>query len=436
MTSRFPKAPSGYEIEALLGEGGMGQVFLARHLASQEKVALKFLQEPGQGSQELREEVKLLSRLFHPRLVKVFDYYPEGPCFAMEYVPGKGTAGELFAAGVAFYEALSGRLPYATSGSGAEAFQHQPPSLKAMRPDLPEYFVQIIHRLLEIHPARRPSSAHAVLKYLNQHLEKPLPLLDAGGAAALLDALPLVGREAEWKRLENLEGELVLLTGPTGIGRSRLLKEIKWKFQLQGRPIETLSPQAGLGWRALFGEANPSASHWLNLEDRDWNALGEKAPAILVPELHRWPKASRQELRLFLQKLRSQTAGLSIVLEYDSSRIEDGPGFQRDWESMGAKCVSLSSLSKKDALKLVESVDIEAKVSLERRRRLVAEAGGNPLLLLETLRHSLSADADREATIPKTLEEAVLAKINELSEDGRKLLALIVASPKPFPGEN
>src|ERR1051326_3794501 len=88
-----------FEILQLLGKGGGGEVFLAEDLAFQRKVALKFLTAPTQ-SQALeffREEVSLLSRLSHPNLVKIFDFYhdsedvdsekvfaPLGPFFSME----------------------------------------------------------------------------------------------------------------------------------------------------------------------------------------------------------------------------------------------------------------------------------------------------------------------------------------------------------------
>src|SRR5436190_16591504 len=67
---------SRFRILQLLGEGGMGQVYLAQDQAKGEKVALKFLLGNLQGSARrfFQEEVKLLSRLSHPNLVKIFDY--------------------------------------------------------------------------------------------------------------------------------------------------------------------------------------------------------------------------------------------------------------------------------------------------------------------------------------------------------------------------
>ncbi len=82
-----------YQLERKLGEGGMGQVFLARHAMLQRKTAVKLLT---QNTSELararfRREVQTASGLSHPNTIEIYDYgrTPEGAFyFAMEYVEG------------------------------------------------------------------------------------------------------------------------------------------------------------------------------------------------------------------------------------------------------------------------------------------------------------------------------------------------------------
>ncbi|MBL9004106.1 MAG: serine/threonine protein kinase [Myxococcales bacterium] len=62
-----------YEIKRLLGEGGMGQVFLATDVTSQQDVCLKRLR-PNVSRAALRQECAAIARLNHPNIVRLFDY--------------------------------------------------------------------------------------------------------------------------------------------------------------------------------------------------------------------------------------------------------------------------------------------------------------------------------------------------------------------------
>lgn len=66
-----------YDVEALLGEGGMGAVYRVRDLALAEIVALKVLTLPTRGTQDhadmFRQEVKLSRRITHANVVHVYD---------------------------------------------------------------------------------------------------------------------------------------------------------------------------------------------------------------------------------------------------------------------------------------------------------------------------------------------------------------------------
>lgn len=94
-----------YKIEELLGDGGMGRVFLARDVVLQRNVATKLIPEAldeakksGQLEQFLRE-AQAVAKLEHPNIVRVYDVvHCEGVvAIAMEYVSG-GTLGDLIKA--------------------------------------------------------------------------------------------------------------------------------------------------------------------------------------------------------------------------------------------------------------------------------------------------------------------------------------------------
>jgi len=85
-----------YEILAVLGEGGMGTVYLARERpATRRHVALKVI-KPGMDSREViarfEAECQVLALMDHPGIARVFTAgsTPQGlPYFVMEYVPGE-----------------------------------------------------------------------------------------------------------------------------------------------------------------------------------------------------------------------------------------------------------------------------------------------------------------------------------------------------------
>jgi serine/threonine-protein kinase len=94
-------AVPGYEIESVLGRGGMGVVYKARHLALKRTVALKMVLAGGHAApQELarfRLEAEAVARLQHPNIVQIHEVGEAGglPYCALEFVEGGNLAGKL-----------------------------------------------------------------------------------------------------------------------------------------------------------------------------------------------------------------------------------------------------------------------------------------------------------------------------------------------------
>jgi serine/threonine-protein kinase len=82
-----------YQVEAQLGSGGMGVVYLARDPMLQRRVALKLVRADllgRQGEDRLLREARALAAISHPRVVSVFDAdrYDGGIFLAMELIDG------------------------------------------------------------------------------------------------------------------------------------------------------------------------------------------------------------------------------------------------------------------------------------------------------------------------------------------------------------
>jgi len=95
-------AAGRYRILRLLGEGGMGQVYLAEHIAIEKRLALKVLRAEFAGKGEIvtrfQQEAISASRIKHPNVLDVFDFGQlENGCFflAMEFLEGNDLADEL-----------------------------------------------------------------------------------------------------------------------------------------------------------------------------------------------------------------------------------------------------------------------------------------------------------------------------------------------------
>src|ERR1700728_1934331 len=89
---------SRYRIIALLGKGGMGEVYRADDLTLGQPVALKFLPDDAARDQNLLErfknEVRIARRVSHPNVCRVYDVgeVESHVFFTMEYVDGEDLA--------------------------------------------------------------------------------------------------------------------------------------------------------------------------------------------------------------------------------------------------------------------------------------------------------------------------------------------------------
>jgi serine/threonine protein kinase len=85
---------AGYRIQALLGRGGMGVVYLAEQIGPHRQVALKLLLDPATASEAFRarflRESELAAAIDHPNVLPVYDAgETDGVLWiAMRYVDG------------------------------------------------------------------------------------------------------------------------------------------------------------------------------------------------------------------------------------------------------------------------------------------------------------------------------------------------------------
>jgi hypothetical protein len=93
-TASAPTRIGRFEVERLIGRGGMGDVYLARDPVIDRPVAIKLIGhavENETARRRLVREARTAGRLRHPNIVTIFESgeHQEQPFIAMEYVPGE-----------------------------------------------------------------------------------------------------------------------------------------------------------------------------------------------------------------------------------------------------------------------------------------------------------------------------------------------------------
>lgn len=373
---------------------------------------------------------------------------------------------DLYALGVILYESLSGQPPFEDGEIDAVFAAKQAGDivpLRTLAPSVPELLSQLVMRLLDPDPARRPASAGEVARMLKGTFHAALGgSADSAPHPALPDAparavgeVPFVGRRRELRELRGIfqasgeSGQAVIVVGSPGIGKSRLVTRLVTSSPARQaivaygrcRELSVSVPFApfreALGQLATQLEQQPPA---VLTGVREALRHEAAAAANLVPELralvapisgpdgHEHPPLPQAVATL----LRAVAAAAPVVLVIEDLHWADDavldlvttlglappPGLlllatsRHDPQLPGVLPIALHPLPPEDNDRLIGELmgrlDDETNIALQRRIPMLRQ--GNPMIATQII-HDLHAQRvlvpNREGRF--TLEESALA---------------------------
>ncbi len=383
---------------------------------------------------------------------------------APEALFGKATpASDWYGVGVLLFETLTGRLPLPS----APAVRRRPTNVS---PDLviPAELDQLVVDLLDPDPARRAGferTASTMRRLAGGGMPAWSPPAGAGWQP------PFVGRhqelqllDEEWRRARSDRALPVTVTGPSGIGKSALVRT--WLARAAPPPTAVLygrcNPHESVPYRGVDGvvdalkgllERLPVAALPEHLEELAvmFPALGgiagSRGPggsatyvrAHAVDSLRRAIRAvsgegiviwiddlqwsGRDTVELLEELLRDDSLGRVLWL-FTSRSTEPFPA------SIERTELQLGPLDRTETAALLDTVQAAAELPLARRRQLLEESAGSPFVASELARwlaSSPGASADVDGA------QVIGQRVAALPRAAREVLELVSVGALPLP---
>ncbi|MEM7799963.1 MAG: protein kinase, partial [Chloroflexota bacterium] len=379
-------------------------------------------------------------------------------------------AADLYAVGVLLYQFLTGNHPF---GEMDLYFYERLLKSEPNWESVDEAWRPLLNALFSKSSAGRPQSASEILRVLIEEMGRPAPTETPAIRESYLQAAKFVGREKELSLLQEAldsayagRGSIWLLGGESGVGKSRLLSELRTQALVQGfqillgRELSESNEDAYRLWREPLRHLLSAAPEVSEL------AAGVLLP--IVPDIGKLlgrpvtpaPKLGEKETRLRLYSTIAQCfwdakRPLLLILEdlhWGSESLQPHPHFARFADQY--PLVIVGSYRNDERPNLLEALSHTTRLTLSRltrdemaelSRAMLGEVGkkqeiidlihreteGNTFFAVEVVR-ALAEDAGTlknigEMTLPKTLlpngiRDVVERRLRRIEEAEKHLL--------------
>ena len=354
---------------------------------------------------------------------------------------------DLYALGAILYQMVTGRTPFVAGNPAVMLMQllpSAPPAPHQVNPKVDEPLARLIMHLLAKEPSERPASVEQVATRLAELADETAPTLSTAASAApgpgqidLIPRVPLIGREEalsqlrqSWTAAQSGQGQVVLLAGPAGAGKTRLLEEATPLIRLdQGwiasshcqdrtalpyQPVinileallhhlpatagENLPPELARLLQSTGGDSrsDPDSTDQAEARRRLFTACWEvvrqaaqkQALTIMIEDLQ-WADPATLTLLDYLIGQASQ-ARLLLVLTYRPEEFDPAVSLatlRRDvGRQQAARTIDLALLSRDQVARFLHSALSGKDVPGWLVDNFYQATGGNPLFIVETLK--------------------------------------------------
>lgn len=345
----------------------------------------------------------------------------------IEVSSGVDERSDLYSVGVVLYRIVTGQLPFQRL---SEALSRTPPTpARQLNEKLPELLDQVLSRLLQFEPYRRPATADEVFELLQAVLDRRFSATSETPAVSKLSQPIFCGRNQQLELLRTMtkrtargQGAWVSITGERGIGKSWLVSRSDFKSHSL--------IQTGLAvYQGNFGPAYPHSGFEQVVVSVLRHIERHQGRAQVTETLGRWG----QHMRTLFPQLHSE--GWLDPCPVVDADVPQEVLKERIFETVVS--VLLAAAEVEPRAIVLEDVHYGDDFDLELLRRLVLNSVQLPVLLVTTHRPEFEG---RLPALERLLNEMRSEeRVTELElgpfqrEESRHMVASMLAPARDLP---